>query len=100
MLSVKAGCPYSRPSAVCIDFQFSSGCVHSTQTWALSRVLPKVRAIRSFTCTNIICSVLSCCFFMKRKDTDILPTTFITHQLRKEKKERKKQKKKKNKLPE
>ncbi|GBG33912.1 Hypothetical Protein FCC1311_101352 [Hondaea fermentalgiana] len=72
----EAGCPFFLPGGSCVHFDFTHGCVYQMRVYLLDRCLPLLDAINSLSIFQVLTSLVSFILFMKRKEHDVLPTTY------------------------
>lgn len=75
--SYAPGCPFSLPAGQCIHFGYEKGCVFQTRQWLLDNSLPLLEAMKVLAWASALAAFASFALFMKRKDNDVLPTTYV-----------------------
>ena len=75
----RPGCPYFLPAAECVKFQDDKGCIAAVETWVMEEFLPILDSVRILFIVNIFIGTISCCLMMKRKEHDVLPTSYVVH---------------------
>ena len=77
----KPGCPYFLPVGTCVSFEYDRGCIHQLRLYLVDSYVPLFNAVEGLVSVNLMCCFLSCCLLAKRKDHDILPTSYVIAKL-------------------
>jgi len=80
------GCPFHMPGGTCLKFGYNLGCAYTTQIWAMNQVLPLFKALRILFVFGIISGLCSLCLCLKRKENDVLPTTYVKYRIEQDQK--------------
>lgn len=76
---IVGGCLYDLGIGFCIsnpNFQFSRGCASVVEDYLINQISPHVYLIIFAMLMCLITALLSCCMYIKRKETDIFPELY------------------------
>jgi hypothetical protein len=76
---VVGGCLYDLGIGFCIEnpnFQFTKGCAQNVEDYLIKQVSPHVYLIIIAMLMCLVTALLSCCMYIKRKETDIFPEIY------------------------
>jgi hypothetical protein len=73
----KPGCPYFLPVGTCVSFEYDNGCIHQLRVFLVESYVPIFEAVEVLCSINLLSCFVAYCLFLKRKDHDILPTSYI-----------------------
>jgi hypothetical protein len=76
---IVGGCLYDLGIGFCIDnpnYQFTRGCASTVEDYLIKQVVPHVYLLILSMIMCLITASLSCCMYIKRKETDIYPEIY------------------------
>jgi len=71
------GCPYLLPGGRCVPFDYTRGCVYHMRVYLVASAIPLLSALKVLTSVSFVVSFFSLSLFLKRKDNDVLPTSYL-----------------------
>jgi len=83
---IVGGCSYDAGAGSCINVlpvpTSASGCASNVEDWMSALVSSYATSIIGSSAFNVICMIVSCCMWWKRKETDVFPDFLAENNLR------------------
>ena len=76
---IVGGCIYDHGLGPCLGnagYQFTTGCASAVEDYLIATILPHVYLIIIAMFFSLLSSLMSCCMYMKRKETDVFPEMY------------------------